>query len=356
MDQSYLSELKRLSGPILITGHTGFKGAWLTQVLQKLGISVVGLSLPALEGSLYKRAKMLGQIPEIFGDICDVNVVMKAMTEFKPSAVIHMAAQPLVLESYSFPRKTFETNVMGTVNLLDAAVNCASVGATVVITTDKVYKNPNTATRFSEGDSLGGKDPYSASKSAAEMAVTAWQHMSQLREGAPVISVRAGNVIGGGDWSQDRLLPDLVKGFHEGKEVTVRNPKSTRPWQHVIDPLQGYLMALNEMLKGNLEDSLNFGPIERSLSVEEVVKIVRTSWPSDTEVVFQQSDNKSESVTLELGSLRARDSLGWKPVWSQEEAVIFTIKWWDLVLNRGTHPLEACNLDIEHFIEQVSNR
>jgi CDP-glucose 4,6-dehydratase len=352
VDQSYSSKLKKLSGPILITGHTGFKGAWLTQVLGKLGIPAVGLSLPALQGSLYERAKMLGHIPEIFGDVCDLNVVMKTMTEFKPSAVIHMAAQPLVLESYISPRKTFETNVMGTVNLLDAAVNSASVQATVVITTDKVYKNSNTGKRFIEGDPLGGKDPYSASKSAAEMAVTAWSHMAQLRKSAPVISVRAGNVIGGGDWSQDRLLPDLVKGFYEEKEVFVRNSESTRPWQHVVDPLQGYLLALNEMLKGNLEDSLNFGPIEPSLSVAEVVKLARTSWPSNTAVTFQQSDNKSESVTLELDSSRARDFLGWKPVWSQEEAVISTIKWWDSVLNKGTHPLAACELDIQNFAEQ----
>ena len=194
------SELSKLPGPILITGHTGFKGAWLTILLEHIGIPTIGYSLPPEKHSLYERANLEGRIPELFADIRDLLLVKDFMAKHKPSAIIHMAAQPLVLESYKSPRETFDTNVMGTVNILDAAFESDHVKAIIVVTTDKVYRNDNSGRAFIESDPLEGKDPYSASKVGAEAAVSAWQQIAKISDGPKVVSVRAGNVIGGGDW------------------------------------------------------------------------------------------------------------------------------------------------------------
>lgn len=348
--------LRELPGPILVTGHTGFKGTWLTLLLQSLGLKVVGLSLAPEPNSLFDRANRAGAIPEIFHDICDFSAVESFLATHTPSAVIHMAAQPLVIESYIHPRKTFQTNVMGTVNILDASFNTPSVKAVVVVTTDKVYRNDNSGRAFKETDALAGKDPYSASKVGAEAAVAAWQQISRVSQGPKVVAVRAGNVIGGGDWAENRLMPDLIKGFSCGDVVTVRNQGSTRPWQHVLDPLCGYIMALEAAVSGHAIDAVNFGPDASSLTVKEVVEISRQAWPSPTSVTFAKTldEVESETISLQLESTLARDSLHWRPRWSQTESIVSTINWWDNVLNKSENPEEVCLRDIDFLLAKLA--
>jgi CDP-glucose 4,6-dehydratase len=344
--------LKALNGPILITGHTGFKGTWLTLLLEHIGLEVVGISLPAEEESLYQRMQRLGKIPESFIDIRNFELTQKKIKEFAPTAVIHMAAQPLVLNSYNSPRETFDINVMGTANVLDASFASESVKAVVAVTTDKVYKNLNKNNRFTENDTLSGKDPYSASKVGAEAAISAWQQMALVNDGPRVISVRAGNVIGGGDFAEYRLLPDLIRGFSNNASVSIRNPHSTRPWQHVLDPLNGYLLALAHALEGGNESAFNFGPPEESLLVEEVVKIAANSWGDSAEFIFEQEMNSDkESVTLQLDSTLANKVLNWKPSWDQKASIISTMSWWKKVLLNEMNPSEACLSDISFLLK-----
>jgi CDP-glucose 4,6-dehydratase len=345
--------LRGLTGPILITGHTGFKGTWLTFLLERIGVPVVGLSLQPEQGSLFDRANRIGIIPEAFFDIRDVGAVTNFVLDFQPSAIIHMAAQPLVLESYKTPRETFETNVMGTVNILSAAFKSDSVKAVVVVTTDKVYQNDNSRSAFVESNPLFGKDPYSASKVGTEAAVAAWQQIAKVSGGPKVVSVRAGNVIGGGDWAIDRLLPDLVRSFISGVKMTVRNPASTRPWQHVLDPLNGYLMTLEAQIRGESITSINFGPDSESLEVSRIVEVACKTWPHETEIELERYSvmNFAEADSLQLNSNYAREHLRWSARWSQEEAVIATINWWDKVLNYGIDPSVMCNSEIDHLLK-----
>jgi CDP-glucose 4,6-dehydratase len=355
MDLALGKRLRELPGPILVTGHTGFKGTWLTLLLQHLDVPVIGLSLAPEAESLFSRAGRTGAIPESFIDIRDFDKVSRFMSDHQPSAVIHMAAQPIVLESYRTPRETFETNVIGTVNLLDSAFNTESVKAVVVVTTDKVYRNDNSGVPFTESDALAGKDPYSASKVGAESAVAAWQQISKVVGGPKVIAVRAGNVIGGGDWAENRIIPELVRGFSTGATVVIRNPQSTRPWQHVLDPLHGYLMALEALLRGSSSQALNFGPDSRSFPVQEVVEQSQKSWPFPTSVEFSggSDDPDVESIALQLDSTRAREALGWKPFWSQSESIRSTIEWWDKVLNDSVDPVNACQTDIDFLLNNA---
>ena len=357
MDLTLGKRLRELPGPIMITGHTGFKGTWLTLLLEQLEISVVGYSLPAENDSLFERSSRIGAIPEIFAEIRDLQSVKSFMDEYQPSAVIHLAAQPIVLESYKSPLDTFEINAIGTANILTAAFEMKSVKAVGVVTTDKVYRNDNFGHAFIESDPLAGKDPYSASKVGTESVVAAWQQIARVTGGPDVISLRAGNVIGGGDWATDRLIPDLVRAFITKNIVVLRNPESTRPWQHVLDPLVGYLMAIEKMLEGGVIEALNFGPDSKSLSVRRIAEICSTTWPSQTQVDSSQgnSDEHLESLSLDLDSSLAREVLNWSPIWSQEEAVISTIKWWDSVLNYGVRPDIACGQDIDFMLKNLSN-
>jgi CDP-glucose 4,6-dehydratase len=354
MDETLGSRLRKLQGPVLITGHTGFKGSWLTLLFEHLSVPVIGLSLPPEKGSLYARAQREGKIVEKFIDIRDPISVRQFITTHRPSAVIHMAAQPLVLESYKIPSETFEINVMGTVNVLEASFQTDSVEAIVVVTTDKVYRNNNSEVSFVESDPLAGNDPYSASKVGTESVVAAWQQISKVSGGPKVISVRAGNVLGGGDLAENRIIPELIRGFLSQKTIRIRNPFSTRPWQHVLDPLRGYVMALESTLCGIPIEALNFGPSSPSLTVQDIVKVSRENWPSQTSVEFMNSslDSHLESTSLEIDSRKARMVLGWDSRWNQEESVIATIQWWDKVLNNSIDPVDACNFDIEFLLSE----
>ena len=266
-----------------------------------------------------------------------------------------MAAQPLVLESYKTPRETFETNVMGTANVLDAAFATNSVEAVVVVTTDKVYRNDNSGRAFVETEPLAGKDPYSASKVGTESVVAAWQQIAKVSGGPKVISVRAGNVIGGGDWAQDRLMPDLIRGFMAGGPIQIRNPQSTRPWQHVLDPLHGYLLALEATLAGADFKAINFGPDSESLTVQQLIEACIDEWPTKIKIAYgvESKVGHVEAIELQLNSNLAHSSLKWDPCWNQEEAGIATVRWWDLVVSGKSIPKDACNQDIELLMSEL---
>ena len=356
MDFLLGKRLNELKGPILVTGHTGFKGTWLTLLLEKMGISVVGLSLPPIEGSLYTRLLRQEKIPEVYGDIRNIQTVIEAFERFQPAAVIHMAAQPLVIQSYETPIDTFEINVMGTVNVLDTAIRCASVKGIVAVTTDKVYRNEESGRRFVESDPLSGRDPYSASKVGSEAAIAAWQQLSNGISGPQIVAVRAGNVIGGGDWSSNRLMPDLIKGFSLNKCVEIRNPLSTRPWQHALDPIHGYLKSLEAILDGTSSNSYNFGPLEKSLNVGEVAEIAKNCWFEEVEVVVGKSDMAvKEATLLELDPTLAMNELAWEPAWNQTEAVESTTKWWAKHLGDGVKADELCENDLKDFADRLSS-
>jgi CDP-glucose 4,6-dehydratase len=356
MDILGVDGIKGIKGPILVTGHSGFKGTWLTLLLERLGIETIGYSLPPTNDSIFSRIRRGGAITECFADIRDVSTLSKFIHSQKPTAIIHMAAQPLVLESFGNPRYTFETNVMGTANLLESAFGCSSVKTVVVVTTDKVYRNDNDPKHsFKESDALEGKDPYSASKVGAEAVVAAWQTISRVAGGPNVLSVRAGNVIGGGDFAVDRLLPDIIRSFISGNDLVLRNPKSTRPWQHVLDPLVGYLAALLYADSGGQLKAFNFGPVGNNLSVLEVTDLALSHWGQEFkgELKIESSQKPFESEYLQLNSDLGQELLSWFPTLSQSQSVISTVNWWSKTLNFGIGELQACQDDLDILLKSL---
>lgn len=352
MEDTLGKTLKNLPGPVLITGHTGFKGTWMTLMLKQLDIRVIGYSLKPETDSLYNRAKLKGQIPEIFADIRNYKKLKKFISKHKPSVIIHMAAQPLVLEGYRIPRETFDVNVMGTVNLLDIAFNVKSVQVVMVVTTDKVYKNDDSGHSFIESDPLEGKDPYSASKVGTESVVNAWQQIAVVSGGPEVVSVRAGNVIGGGDLAGNRLMPDIVRSHLSGEPLIVRNPNNSRPWQHVLDPLTGYLRVIEKLLSGHEIKTVNFGPVDKSLSVQEIINV--TSKVIDFDYRIEKIEDRYESKSLELNSNYAYKVLNWLPVYNQEEAILKTVEWWQNAIRKDMKVIELCRDEIKDFIDRLT--
>lgn len=345
------TSLRGLPGPIMVTGHTGFKGTWLTLLLERLRIPVIGYSLAPQENSLYDRAERIGCIPEIFADIRDRECINSFIDKYMPSGIIHLAAQPLVLKSYESPLETFQVNVMGTANVMDVAFSKNYVKSIIAVTTDKVYRNLIKSKRFIESDSLEGKDPYSASKVGTESVISAWQQIASNIGGPSVTAVRAGNVVGGGDWAENRLIPDLIRGVTASKITSIRNPESTRPWQHVLDPLVGYLNTMEYTLQGIEINSINFGPREDSLSVSRVVEIATDVWP-DIETIFAGSQSSStEAKFLDLDSSFAKSKVGWEPRFSQEEAIKTTIEWWKNFVIENQDVRDLCNSDIENYLK-----
>jgi len=336
---------------MLITGHTGFKGTWMTFLCEQIGIPVVGYSLEPVRDSLFDRANRRGKINEKFANILDPDVYSSFVQETRPSVVLHMAAQPLVLESYKNPESTFEVNVMGTVNVLRESRKNDFILCTGVVTTDKVYENLNDGRKYVESDPLLGGDPYSASKVATEAVVRAWQKIDGVEKSCPVVSLRAGNVIGGGDFAEDRIIPDLIRGALSNSTVIIRNRSSTRPWQHVLDPLYGYLMAIEHRLNGGPTEAINFGPIQESLSVENLVSIAMSSWPERIRVEFMKSTNTREAQSLQLNSNLAQSVIGWEPVWNQEEAIRDSVLWWKRYSQEKMTASEACKQDILKLLE-----
>jgi CDP-glucose 4,6-dehydratase len=318
-------------------------------LLEKLGIEWYGIALEPKPDSLYNLITKESKEKEYFIDIRDYENLKKIISTIKPKYVIHLAAQPLVLNSYAEPRETFETNVLGTVNLLDTLMKYSSTSKIIVATTDKVYKEKKFKKSFKESNALGGKDPYSWSKVGTEATVGAWQQISKIQGGPKIISVRAGNVIGGGDSSHNRLLPDLIKGFIAKTSIDIRNPDSTRPWQHALDPLSGYLLAL---VTDTNENSFNFSPKGKSLTVKKVTEIASRAWEEQTTLRIMKEENSFETKSLSLNSTKAKQKLSWQSKWTQEKAVLSTINWWKNVTNKELSPKEACMLDINRLLDE----
>ena len=312
----------------LITGHTGFKGSWLSLMLQMLGHEVSGISLNPPEKSLFVQAELEGTFKHDFRvDIRDKEALTKAVSVIDPEVIIHLAAQPLVRESYKFPVETFETNVIGTLNLLEATKELKNLKAALIITTDKVYKNHNHLRGYVETDELGGDDPYSASKAAADIASQSWIKSFAT---VPMAIARAGNVIGGGDWARDRLIPDLIAAYSEGKIPTLRYPDAIRPWQHVLDCLNGYLKLLDYMLATNKGGEWNFGPNHNLRhSVGELADIMASQFGVVGQPWFLDQDvQPHEANYLLLDSGKSRLQLCWADKLDFQSAIEWTASWY----------------------------
>jgi len=326
---------------VLVTGHTGFKGSWLTLWLTTLGARVAGYSLePDTQPSLFLQLALADAIDHRIGDIRDARGVAEQVAEVRPDVVFHMAAQPLVRRSYAEPALTWQTNVMGTVHLLEAVRPIDHPCAVVIVTTDKVYENREWEHAYREPDRLGGHDPYSSSKAACELATDSWRK-SFFADRSPVriASARAGNVIGGGDWAEDRIVPDLARAIAAGAPVTVRNPDSVRPWQHVLDPLSGYT-ALAERLFATadpaLQSAFNFGPdAADARTVRDLVDEAFATWPGTADHAGRQPA-VHEARLLTLATAKARAILGWTPTWGFRQAVGETIAWYRDVHGGGS--------------------
>jgi CDP-glucose 4,6-dehydratase len=318
---------------VFVTGHTGFKGSWLSLWLSDLGAKVVGYALdPPTHPSAFDAMRLGDRITDIRGDVRDVDHLKAAMAEHGPDIVFHLAAQSLVRPSYEEPRLTFETNVMGTVNVLEAARSTGIVRAVVNVTSDKCYENREWVYAYREIDPMGGFDPYSASKGCSELVTSAYRRSFFSAEGAPrLASVRAGNVIGGGDWAPDRLIPDCVRALTAGESVLVRNPSAVRPWQHVLEPLSGYLWLGSRLLAGEpLDQAWNFGPEARgNVTVAEVVAEFVSFWgDGEWHTPAEQPEQPHEANTLKLDVTKAADVLAWHPVWEIRRAVDATAEWY----------------------------
>jgi len=324
-------DLKAYSGKrVLLTGHTGFKGTWLSQILIEAGADVYGISLKPEKDSLYNLVPKLELKKSVYLNINNAKKLDKIINKIDPHLVFHLAAQPLVRKSYKDPVETFQTNVMGTANTLHSSLKGKSISGIVAITTDKVYRNSENLDGYREDDPLGGTDPYSASKSASEMVITAWQNISNSKNGAPIVAARSGNVIGGGDRAEDRLIPDLVRSFRHGTKAQIRNPDSIRPWQHVLDPLNGYLIIGSKLLNGKVTaKAYNFGPsLNSKLTVSQMADEACSIWQNNKGWEIQKPDNSlPESKLLLLSSQRAKEELGWENKLSATEAVKWTIDW-----------------------------
>ena len=341
---------------VFLTGDTGFKGSWLRLWLESMGADVYGYSLAP--NTQPNHFELLGYKRDKFNDILDVDSLQKAFADFQPEIVFHLAAQPLVRLSYQQPVETFATNLMGTVNVLEACRQTPSVKAIVAITTDKCYENKEQIWGYRESDPMGGYDPYSASKGCAELAISAWRRSFFSADGSPLLaSARAGNVIGGGDWSVDRLIPDIVKATSKGETVSIRSPHSTRPWQHVLEPLRGYLMLGQKLLEGNREfaQAWNFGPSDGVRTVLDCVTELQKNWSEIRFEINEPKDAPHEAQNLTLDCTKANAILGWNPVWNTETALQKTAQWYRAFYETSSCISSEQMLQFIHDCEQRSN-
>jgi len=316
---------------VLVTGHTGFKGTWLIIWLNKMGAKVIGYSLKEYNNDRFFRDCGIGKkVIDERGGIQDFESLKKVFDKHKPEIVFHLAAQPIVRLSYDEPVKTFQTNIMGTVNVLECIRRSDSARIGVIITSDKCYRNKNLSCGYKEGDELGGVDPYSCSKACSELVVSSYRDAFLKLQSKLVASARAGNVIGGGDWSQDRLIPDCIKALLDNKPILIRNPNATRPWQHVLEPLSGYLMLAEKLWAENkYDDCWNFGPNAESIvPVKQVADMLVKKWTSGSWIDGSVKDHKHEAKLLSLDITKAHDELGWKPRLRLDEAISLTVDWY----------------------------
>lgn len=324
---------------VLITGHTGFKGSWLTLALLESGAHISGFALEAEQVSLFNQLSTTGKIDSCIGDIRDKKKLTESIAKVQPDIIFHLAAQPLVLASYENPYETFDVNLMGTASLLEAAFDAGFLGTIVMVTSDKVYENDNRGCRFDENDRLGGGDPYSASKAASEFIIKSYgETIFSKNDKIKLVSARSGNVIGGGDWASNRIVPDIIRSIETKEVLEVRSPNSTRPWMHVLDSINGYLKLaahISSSGKFGYNGSYNFGPNTGSYSVENILeelsKYFEVNW-----VAKDTFKGSQEAIELGLNSKKARDRLGWEPSLQFSRAVEYTAQWYLSYLSGGS--------------------
>ena len=347
----------------LVTGHTGFKGAWLCQWLHRLGAEVTGFSLqePISDPNLFDLARVGELVDDLRGDLLDAAGLDSVVAGARPEVIFHLAAQALVRRSHAEPRYTFAVNAGGTVHLLEAARRCPSVRAVVVVTSDKCYDNSGEGRPFEESDPLGGADPYSASKACAEIASAAYRASFLEQAGVGLATGRAGNVVGGGDWATDRLIPDAVRALSRGEAVPVRNPGHVRPWQHVLEPLLGYLVVGAGLLRaagddadpGRLAGAYNFGPPAASCrAVREVVEAFLQSHGSGTWDDLSAAPAPREAELLSLSWDKAREALGWRPRWNFEQTMDRTARWYRALADGGD-ARQLCRADMDAYYTET---
>jgi len=341
---------------VFLTGHTGFKGAWLSLWLQDCGALIAGYALaPNTKPNLFDAALVADGMQSVIGDVRDLDKLTKTMRHFSPEIVIHMAAQPLVRLSYKNPVDTYSTNVMGTVNLLEAVRNTGSVKAVVNVTTDKCYENKEWIWGYREDEPMGGHDPYSNSKGCSELVTAAYRSSFFNYSGsAKIASGRAGNVIGGGDWADDRLIPDIFKSFENKESVVVRNPSATRPWQHVLEPLSGYLVLAERLYLDGDEyaEGWNFGPHDDDVKpVSEIIEYLVERWGAGASWIHDESEQPHEAQLLKLDISKAKKLLGWAPKWSLFTALNSIVEWHKEWLNGGD--IKAITLKQIHKFENL---
>jgi len=342
---------------VFITGHTGFKGSWMCVWLHALGARITGYALnPPTDPNLFHLAKVGPLMDSLRGDVRDREKLAQAVRKSKPEIVFHLAAQPLVRESYSNPYETYEINVCGTVSLFEAVRKAGSVRAVVNVTTDKCYENKEWLWGYRENDILGGYDPYSNSKACSELATTAVRssffHPREYRtHHTAIATARAGNVIGGGDWAADRLVPDCIRSLLNNKQIILRSPQAIRPWQHVLEPLCGYLMLAERLYQDGpaFGEGWNFGPDEQDcLPVEEVVRLLCAQWPGNKGYEIDRRKKPHEAALLKLDFAKAKTLLGWRPKWNIEQAVDAVIEW-TLAYNKKESMRKICLRQIESY-------
>ena len=343
---------------VLITGHTGFKGTWLLIWLVKMGAKVFGYSLKADNDSLFNsvKYKLKDKFIHSESNILDLDQIKEYINDIQPDIVFHLAAQSLVRKSYSDPLNTWNTNLIGTINILEASRLIKKKCSIVIITTDKVYRNNEWLYGYRENDDLGGFDPYSASKACVEIAVNSWRSSfnrnSDGKESNIYISTaRSGNVLGGGDWAKDRIMPDIIRSLINNKKIQIRNPKSTRPWQHVLEPLKGYLLLAKNLYENPLQytQAFNFGPSRsNNKTVDSLILSVIKHWPGEWEVI-QEEINLHEAKLLHLQSDKALQLLQWKSVWGFEKTIYETVMWYKSI-HEGKDAYEKCINNIENYL------
>ena len=341
---------------VLITGHTGFKGGWLCKLLLEFGSKVSGISLEADKISLYNLLKLDKEVDSHICDIRKLENIDRIIKEINPDIIFHLAAQPLVIESYNNPLYTFETNIMGTINILEAIRKLNNLECAIMITTDKVYDNKEWVWGYRENDSLGGNDPYSSSKACVELIIKSYK--KSFFENLNIATARAGNVIGGGDFAKDRIIPDIVRAIENNEAVELRNPNSVRPWQHVLDVLYGYLLTAYNLIKNNKNisankngelPSYNFAPIDNKRTVEYITKVFIESIGKGSYKIKTQDTNKKEMNILRLDSSLARKELLWEEKFDTDEAIKQTALWYREYLDNK----DITNKQIKDYIKDL---
>lgn len=338
---------------IFMTGHTGFKGSWLSLWLQSMGADVKGFALkPPTQPALFLEAKVAQNMRSEIGNIKELEVLKASMTSFNPDVLIHMAAQPLVRLSYKEPIETYTTNVIGTANVLESARSCSNLKAIVSVTTDKCYENKEWAWGYRENEPMGGHDPYSSSKGCAELVTAAYRSSFFNTSDTPnLASARAGNVIGGGDWADDRLIPDILKAFEKSEPVIIRNPLATRPWQHVLEPLSGYLVLAQNLYNEGSEfaEGWNFGPKDEDCrSVSWILDQMVAKWGKGASWQLDKNNNPHEAGYLKLDCSKAATKLHWQPRWNLEYSLDTIVNWHKDWLS-GENIKEQCLREIETY-------